>query len=551
MLTLRPYQRESIDALNLHLQTKTNNPCVVLPTGAGKSLVMASAIAEWRKEYPPFRCIVLAHRKELVEQNSAEYMGLFSDAADGSVGIYAAGLGMKNMDAAITFAGIDSVYRKAGHFKPFDAIIVDEAHRIPVRGEGKYREFISMAKELNPNIRVVGFTATPYRLGSGPICHKDYILNEICYEANIAQLIADGYLSPLRSKCGEAEPNLTDVKKSGGDYQQKDLGRIMADNDLVCRAVADALSHLNAEGRKCVVWFCTDIKHVDEVSRRLWEHGEKNAVVTGKTDAKVRDRLVEEFRAGVYRHILNVNVFTEGFNVKQVDAVVLLRPTLSKGLYCQMVGRGLRLHPNKKDCIILDYARCIETHGPIDDLGDENVRIAICSECREVFARPLGKCPHCGWEIPKQEVERMEREERQRAEHEARAARLAILGSLPQRLDVDDVSINIHRKENSPESLCVTYRSGMRTVREWLCFGHGGYAEKKARDWWRDRFGNDEAERVTVQSIAGDMFSAQRIKAVTKSVTALKKGKYYEVVGWELFIKNNLIQLGTKGEIVE
>ena len=265
----------------------------------------------------------------------------------------------------------------------------------------------------------------------------------------------------------------------------------------------------------------------------------------------MRDRLVEEFRAGVYRHILNVNVFTEGFNVKQVDAVVLLRPTLSKGLYCQMVGRGLRLHPNKKDCIILDYARCIETHGPIDDLGDENVRIAICGECREVFARPLGKCPHCGWEIPKQEVERMEREERQRAEHEARAARLAILGSLPQRLDVDDVSINIHRKENSPESLCVTYRSGMRTVREWLCFGHGGYAEKKARDWWRDRFGSDEAERVTVQSIAEDMFSAQRIKAITKSVTALKKGKYYEVVGWELFIKNNLIQLGTKGEIVE
>jgi DNA repair protein RadD len=153
--------------------------------------------------------------------------------------------------------------------------------------------------------------------------------------------------------------------------------------------------------------------------------------------------------------------------------------------------------------------------------------------------------------IPKQEVERIEREERQRAEHEARAARLAILGSLPQRLDVDDVSVTIHRKENSPESLCVTYRSGMRTVREWLCFGHGGYAEQKARQWWRDRFGSEEAERVTVQSIAGDMFSAQRIKAVTKSVTALKKGKYYEVVGWELFIKNNLIQLGTKGEIVE
>ena len=549
MLTLRPYQRESIDALNAHLAEKENNPCVVLPTGAGKSLVMASAIAEWRKGYPPFRCIVLAHRKELVEQNSAEYMGLFSDAADGLVGIYAAGLGMKDMDAAITFAGIDSVYKKAGYFKPFDAIIVDEAHRIPVKGEGKYREFISMAKAINPDLRVVGFTATPFRLGSGAICHKDYILNEVCYEANVGKLIADGYLSKLRSKCGEAEPDLTSVKKSGGDYQQKDLGRIMAANDLVARAVNDAIAHLNNERRRCVVWFCTDVKHVQEVSRRLWERGEKNVVVTGSTDAKERTRAVEAFRSGAYRHILNVNVFTEGFNVKQVDAVVLLRPTLSKGLYSQMVGRGLRLHPDKQDCIILDYARCIETHGPIDCLEDEKVRSAVCGNCREVFARPMGKCPHCGWEIPKQEMERMEAEERERARHEARAAQLAILGALPQRLEVDDVTVTVHKKENSPESLCVTYRSGMRTVREWLCFGHGGYAEKKARRWWADRFGEKEAETITVQSAASNLFTAQMIKGVTKAVTVLKKGKYFEIVGWEVMVDNHIVTIGTKGEI--
>lgn len=549
MLTLRPYQRESIDALNAHLAEQESNPCVVLPTGAGKSLVMASAIAEWRKAYPPFRCIVLAHRKELVEQNSAEYLGLFSDAADGSVGIYAAGLGMKDMDAAITFAGIDSVYRKAGHFKPFDAIIVDEAHRIPVKGEGKYREFISMAKEINPDLRVVGFTATPFRLGSGPICHKDYILNKVCYEANVGKLIADGYLSKLRSKCGEAEPDLADVKKSGGDYQQKDLGRVMADNDLVARAVADALRHLDAEHRKCVVWFCTDVKHVQEVSRRLWERGEKNAVVTGSTDAKERTKAVEAFRAGAYRHILNVNVFTEGFNVKQVDAVVLLRPTLSKGLYSQMVGRGLRLHPDKQDCIILDYARCIETHGPIDCLEDETVRTVVCKTCREVFARPLGKCPHCGWTIPKQEMERMEAEERERARHEARAAQLAILGALPQRLEVDDVSVAIHRKDGAPESLCVTYRSGMRTVREWLCFGHGGYAAEKARRWWADRFGSEEAKTMTVQNAASNLFTAQAIKSVTRAVVVLKRGKYHEIVGWEVERDGRIFTLGTKGEI--
>jgi DNA repair protein RadD len=290
------------------------------------------------------------------------------------------------------------------------------------------------------------------------------------------------------------------------------------------------------------------VKHVQEVSRRLWERGEKNAVVTGSTDAKERTRAVEAFRSGAYRHILNVNVFTEGFNVKQVDAVVLLRPTLSKGLYSQMVGRGLRLHPDKQDCIILDYARCIETHGPIDCLEDEKVRTVACKNCREVFARPLGKCPHCGWIIPKQEMERMVAEERERARHEARAAQLAILGALPQRLEVDDVAVSVHRKEGSPESLCVTYRSGMRTVREWLCFGHGGYAERKARQWWADRFGSKEAETISVQGAVTNLFTGQMIKGVTKSVTVLKRGKFYEVVGHELLVGDQVVQIGTQGE---
>lgn len=348
MLTLRPYQREAIDALNTFLRSSASNPCVVLPTGSGKSLVMASAIDGWKRQYPPFRCVVLAHRKELVDQNHAEFCGVIG-AALMSVGIYSAGLGRRDEDADVLFAGIDSIWRRGGEFK-FDCVIVDEAHRIPIRGEGKYREFISAAKLANPNLRVVGFTATPFRLGSGPICHRDHILNEICYEANVGDLIRQGYLCMLRSKCGTEEPDLAGVRKSGGDYQQSALGEAMRSGDLVARAVTDALKHLNAEGgRKCVVWFCVDLKHVETVANMLRALGERAAVVTGNTPAAERDRLVEDFREGRYRHMCNVNVFTEGFNVRQVDGIVLLRPTLSKGMYAQMVGRGLRKHPGKAD----------------------------------------------------------------------------------------------------------------------------------------------------------------------------------------------------------
>ena len=548
MLTLRPYQQEAIDALNAFLCSSELNPCVVLPTGAGKSLVMASAIDGWKKQYPPFKCVVLAHRKELVEQNYGEFMGTAGDKLmfGWSVGVYSAGLGRKDEDADVIFAGIDSIWKRGGDFK-FDCVIVDEAHRIPIRGEGKYREFIKLAKLANPNLRVVGFTATPFRLGSGPICHKDHILNEICYEANVGDLIRQGYLCNLRSKVSTEEPNLAGVKKSGGDYQQKSLGEAMRSGDLVARAVTDALRHLNAEGRRCVVWFCVDLKHVEAVANMLRAVGERAAVVTGNTPAAERDRLVGDFREGRYRHMCNVNVFTEGFNVKQVDGIVLLRPTLPKGMYAQMVGRGLRKHPDKTDCLILDYARCIETHGPIDCLEAGTVRVEVCQRCREVFSRGVRVCPHCGWEIPKQVIEEREAAERERKMHEEEASRLAILGTEPETLAVDDVIATRHSKLGSPDSMCVTYRCGMRTFREWICLDHPGYAGAKAQSWWRRRFwdGKGEPPTMTVDAALQDMFIGYAIRNVTKAITVVKRGKYFEITGYQLEVRGGMNAIDT------
>ena len=528
----RPYQAEALEALDNHLRASDANPCVVIPTGGGKSLLMAWAIQSWKRAYPPFRCCILAHRKELVAQNAKELAGLWPG---GDIGVYSAGLGSRDQEHSVLYASIDSVFKKWGEFKAFDVLIIDEAHRIPAAGEGKYRTFINGCKVLNKNLRVIGYTATPFRMGCGPICHKDHILNQIVYEANVGDLIGQGYLCRLRSKVGKAAPNMENVERNrGGDYKTQSLSTATDTPELVQEAVRSAMGIILAEQRKAVVFFCVDVEHCQHVSNELRKYGLDAPCVTGSTPQLQRDRIAAEFISGRYRAICNVNVFTEGFNAKRIDCIVLLRPTLSPGLYVQMVGRGLRLHDDKTDCLVLDYAHCIETHGPIDCIGQGEVKIATCGQCGDAFSWAVRVCPHCGWEIPKQEIERAEAEQRERKMHETEAAQRAILGSEPEELKVDDVTVHRHRKPEAPDSLRVQYRCGCSTFREWICLDHGGFAERKARMWWGLRFGRQSATEITVDAAMSDMFLGQKLAAMTEGVTVVRRGKYSEIINHKL-----------------
>ena len=256
-MKLRPYQSEAIAAVNAALRERDDNPCIVLPTGSGKSLVMASLISQWVRACPDFRVMVLAHRKELVDQNAEELIGIDSSL---SVGVYAASLKRRDTLHNVTFAAIQSVAKKANDFPIQDVLIIDEADMIPVKGEGTYRKFISDMKNRNPSLRVVGLTATPYRMGSGPICHKDHILNWIPYESNIGDLIRDGYLSPIRTVEGEhSKLNLENVKKSRNDFNLKDLAMHVDKADVVAQAVKDMVQIVRRENRKSVAVFGIDI----------------------------------------------------------------------------------------------------------------------------------------------------------------------------------------------------------------------------------------------------------------------------------------------------
>jgi DNA repair protein RadD len=493
---------------------------------------MSSIIQRWHSDAPYVRGCILAHRKELVQQNFEKLKIAYPGE---NIGIFSAGLGKRDYTSQILFASIDSVYKKAGEFQPFDFIFVDEAHRIPPAGEGKYRTFIKECMRFSPKLRVVGWTATPFRMGCGPICHPDHILHEICYEADIHSLIKQGYLSALRTKVGEAVPDLSGVRKSNtGDYVVKSLAEATNEGDLAYRAVQEALRIAEAENRKSFVFFCVDVEHCLLVSKYLGAFGIDAPAVTGKTKKEHRDKIVEAFKAKQLNAVCCVNVLTEGFDAPHIDCIVLLRPTLSAGLFSQMVGRGLRIEVGKRDCLVLDFAGCIEEHGPVDLLGKgQETVMAVCEVCRESFSRAIRSCPACGWEIPKREVERLEAAEAVKRMHGTKASKKSILSTQPETYTVTSVTISRHKKDGSPDSMKVQYRCGLTTFNEWICLDHPGYASEKAYAWYLKRFGKPSDPGVaTVNGVLGNMFSAQTIMDYTKTITVVKKGKYKEIIDY-------------------
>jgi len=532
---LRPYQQEAIDSVHNFVCTREGNPCVSTPTGSGKSVMMAALIRNWQSETPGVRGCILAHRKELVQQNYEKFNSSRSNLScqSSGAGMFAAGIGRRDYDSPILFASVDSIYKISGEFKPFDFIFVDEAHRIPFAGEGKYRTFLSGCKSFNPRIKIVGWTATPWRMAGGSLCHKDHILTEICYEAKLTDLINQGYLCNLRSKVGVSQADLSKVRKlPGGDYVTKSLAEATNIDSLVSAAVSEAVRIIVAEARTSVVFYCVDVRHAEKVSEQLRRHNVYAPCITGSTKTAVRDRIISDFKERRISAICNVNVLTEGFDAPHIDCIVLLRPTLSAGLFSQMVGRGLRLYAGKQDCLVLDFAGCIDEHGPIDLLGGAKVVMATCRECRESFSRALRACPVCGWTIPPREVERMEAAEKERRMHGEKPSSRSILSCEPETLKVDSIYVNRHKKPSSPDSVRIQYRCGLRMVRHWLCLDHPGNIGAIAQQWCQQYLPHTGRGRLSVDDVLGNMFTSESLLSVIKTVTVKKCGKYFEVVNW-------------------
>lgn len=501
-MELRGYQQIAVNAVYDYMRKSDLNPCVVLPTGAGKSIVIAKIVTDavtlWQG-----RCLILAHVKELLEQNAAKIAALCPEI---DIGIFSAGLNSRNTKERVIVAGIQSVYDKAAQLGSFDLVLIDEAHLIPPDGDGMYRSFLDDMKKINPNIRLIGLTATPYRLKGGLICRKENLLNEVCCEIGVKELIVAGYLSKLRSKNGKYKADLDNLHIRGGEFVAEDVEKAMDNERLVtasCREIAEL-----CKDRKKVLIFASSIDHCRHIAETIREQThEECGIVTGHTPKLERAEILDRFRGITQKnlfgeakpelkYLVNVGVLTTGFDAPAIDCVAILRPTNSAGLYYQMVGRGFRLSPDtgKTDCLILDYGGNIMRHGPVDMIritenpgrkGNGGAPVRECPQCQSVFPAGRTACPDCGYEFPREERE---------LRHDSRACSDGILSGESSELEypVKDVYYCTHTKRNAdegtPKTMRIDYMIGFNDFQaEWVCPEHTGYARRKFEKWRRER----------------------------------------------------------------
>lgn len=526
-MELRNYQKDAIKSVLKCLQTRQINPCVEIPTGGGKTPIIATIAGVIAKAGG--RVLILAHRKELLQQ-TAEKLGTWAEGVKFS--IVSAGLGERDYSGQIVIAGIQSVYKNAKELcnkKPINFIIVDEAHLIPDSEDsegGMYQSLIRDLQEINPRLKVVGLTATPYRLKSGSVIGEKKILNEIVYKVGVPELIEKGFLAKLHSRLS-AEVDLSNVRVEHGEFKTADLEDKFLDKHLISETV-DNIVCMTRE-RKKVLIFCCSVAHCKAVTEALQrKQNQCVEMVTGDTPAEKRAEILRRFKGDIkqknllgtteqdIKYLTNVEVLTTGFDATNIDCVCLLRPTMSPGLYYQMVGRGFRIHPGKEDCLILDFAGNIERHGAIDQIeapfkkdGKGKAPTKKCPRCLSVIPAQSKTCPMCDAQILNDDFECPRCHEmnsyranfcfncgfqlREIAKHDSTAqVNFGILSTeiAPDiKEDIADISFTQHTsKRNGKNSLRVDYTTTLGNVlSEYVCFEHEGFARRKAEEWWAQR----------------------------------------------------------------
>jgi DNA repair protein RadD len=524
LIQLRPYQSAAIEAVYGYFGRQSGNPLIVLPTGTGKAICIAAfmkrAIADWADT----RILIVTHVKELIAQNYGEMIRLWPGAP---AGIYSAGLNKRDLHAQILFAGIQSIHKRAYDIQRCDLVLIDECHLCPRTSDTMYRRFLGDLETINPHLKVIGFTATPYRLDSGMLHEGEGALfTDIAYEAGVAEMIAQGYLCEVVPKRTATQLDTTGVGSRGGEFIAGQL-EAAVDVEAVTESAVDEIVRHGADRGSWLV-FCAGVRHAGHVRDAIRSRGFSCEAILGETASAERDRAIAAFKRGDIRCLTNANVLTTGFNAPGVDLIAMLRPTKSVGLYVQMIGRGTRLANGKDNCLVLDFAGNVERHGPIDRIDgrkrkkddEEGVApVKACPDCQTIVHASTRLCPTCGFEFPppKPDLSRT-------------ASTSAILSSQirAEWLTVTAVTYYHHDKPGSPPSLRVEYACGLASHREWVCFEHTGYARQKAVQWWQKRLPDLPVPRTVAEALA---LCDQLSKPARISVRP--QGRYTEIIGYE------------------
>lgn len=475
-MSLRPYQSRAINDLYKWLSKHPGHPCLVLPTGSGKSHIVAELCRDALQSWPETRILMLTHQKELIEQNAEKLRQHWPGAP---LGICSASIGRKDLGEPITFAGIQSVRTKADLIGHVDLCIIDECHLCGHKDEGSYRTLLRDLMAINEHMRVIGLTATPWRLGHGLITDAPAIFNDLIEPVSIEELVALGFLSPLQSKLTELKYDLTGVHKRGGEWIESELAHAV-NTDANNRQVAENILRYGAD-RKAWLLFCSGVEHSKAIAQEMNIRGIRTECVTGDTPKAERERILREFKAGEIRCLTNANVLTTGFDAPNIDLIAMLRPTMSPSLYVQMAGRGMRIAPGKENCLVLDFAGVVQMHGPITAIqspsksgsGKGEAPAKSCETCWELVHISAKVCPACGEPFPEPEKD----------ESDLHLRDDDIMGKALSEMEITSWDWREHISRNSGKNmLAVTYYGSLndKPIREYFPVTHVGYAGEKA-----------------------------------------------------------------------
>jgi len=507
-MILRPYQTKAVDMLYDWFKTHEGHPCLCMPGGSGKSLVIAKIVQDVMTKWPKMRVLMLVHSKELVQQNYNKLRAIWPNAP---VGIYSASIGRKELDEPVIYGSVQSVANVVDRLGKIDLCIVDEAHAISSTESGTYRRIL---KELD--CTVVGLTASPYRLGQGMVTDGDEaIFSDIIEPVTIEELLKAGHLSPLKSKITDHVLETDGIRKSRGDYVAKDMERHWNTEDHNGPVVNEIIQ--KGKNRDHWLIFCSGVQHAHDVAKEFRRQGVAADAVTGKDPKKVREAKLKAFEEGEIKALCNVGILTTGYDFPELDLIAFLRATTSPGLYLQMAVRGMRVAPSKEDCLVLDFAGVVRKHGPITAIQPPRAKkeggeapVKACPECDEIVLSFATDCPSCGYHWP-------EKEKAPPTLHHD-----DIMGLTPEEMEVKSWKWAIKKSKSGHEMIVVTYEGSLfdPTVKEYFTVNHPGAA---------GQMGRKKMAKLLIDA-GTDYAAAITGKASPPSLIRYKMdGKYYRV----------------------
>ena len=508
----RWYQEQAIDALfNYYSEPRPiangvpvkKNALVCMPTGTGKSYVIAKFIQRCLAFDPSCRFMMSTHVKELIKQNASKLLEIWPLAP---IGIFSAGLNSRDCAQPIIFGGVQSMVGKLifGHR---DFLIIDEAHLLA--DEGSYQKLIQELMMKNPYLKVIGLTATPYRQGLGLLTNgnifTDIVFN-ICDLAGFSRLIAEDYLSPLivPSKLA-VQMDISGVGFSKGDFNQGELEEAVDKNDVNYSMLNEYLKY--SVNRNSGLIFASGVNHAIHLWEMMNDVFHEDCVILHSKRSEIQnDQALEAWKAGKVKHAVNMNMLTTGVDNPMADICCDGQPTMSTGKHVQKYGRftrpfkGNQYFGPKQNGLVLDYGGNTRRLGPINDpviprrKGEGSPGVApvrICPNCGVYNHATVRQCIACGMEFDFSPV------------LTRNASTVEVMKSdLPELeiFHVNRVVYSAHKSKTGNDCIKVSYYCGLRTFYDFKNVEAKNYNGRIGRDWFRQIYG-EPFEGMTNQDV--------------------------------------------------